>query len=217
VSLTLIIANKAYSSWSLRPWILMRHCGIVFDEIVIPLAQDNTRAELLQFSPSGKCPALRDGDITVWDSLAIIEYLAEMYPDKPLWPKARAARAQARSLAAEMHSSFMGLRGLLPMNMRRAVKKYELTPEASADVARLEQAFKQAKDAFGQSGPFLFSDFSAADAMFAPVVNRLHVYDVTVTPATRAYMDAMMALPAWHEWHAQAQAEPWKIGKYEVA
>ena len=217
MSLTLIIANKAYSSWSLRPWILMRHFEIAFDEIVIPLAQDNTRAELLRYSPSGKCPVLIDGDITIWDSLAIIEYLAEMYPEKPLWPKARAARARARSLAAEMHSGFAGLRGLLPMNMRRAVKRVALTPEASADAARLEQAFQQAREAFGQAGPFLFGDFSAADAMFAPIVNRLHVYDVPVAPATKAYMDAVMTLPAWQEWHTQAQVERWAIPKYEVA
>ncbi len=156
----------------------MRHFGIAFDEIVIPMAQEDTRKEMLRYSPAGKCPALRDGEITVWDSLAIIEYIAESTPDKPLWPKPRAARAQARSLAAEMHSGFMGLRGLLPMNMRRAVKRHELTPEASADVARIEAAFKQARDAFGQAGSFLFGDFSGADAMFAPVVNRLHVYDV---------------------------------------
>ena len=217
MSLTLIIANKAYSSWSLRPWILMRHFEIAFDEIVIPLAQDNTRAELLRYSPSGKCPVLIDGDITIWDLLAIIEYLAEMYPEKPLWPKARAARARARSLAAEMHSGFASLRGLLPMNMRRAVKRVALTPEASADVARLEQAFQQAREAFGQAGPFLFGDFSAADAMFAPIVNRLHVYDVPVAPATKAYMDAVMTLPAWQEWHTQAQVERWAIPKYEVA
>jgi glutathione S-transferase len=216
LSLTLVIANKAYSSWSFRPWILMRHFGIAFDEIVIPMAQEDTRTEMLRYSPAGKCPALRDGEIAVWDSLAIIEYVAESTPDKPLWPKPRAARAQARSLAAEMHSGFMGLRGLLPMNMRRAVKRHELTPEASADVARIEVAFKQARDAFGQAGSFLFGDFSGADAMFAPVVNRLHVYDVAVTAATRAYMDAMMALPAWQDWSAQAQAEPWTIGKYEV-
>ena len=185
MSLTLIIANKAYSSWSLRPWILMRHFEIAFDEIVIPLAQDNTRAELLRYSPSGKCPVLIDGNVTIWDSLAIIEYLAEMYPEKPLWPKARAARARARSLAAEMHSGFASLRGLLPMNMRRAVKRVALTPEASADVARLEQSFQQAREAFGQAGPFLFGDFSAADAMFAPIINRLHVYDVPVAPATK--------------------------------
>ncbi len=217
MTLTLIIANKTYSSWSFRPWILMRHFGIPFSEAVIPLAQDNTRSEILRVSPSGKCPVLHDGDITVWDSLAIIEYLAETYPEKPLWPKPRAARAQARALAAEMHSGFAGLRGLLPMNMRRAVKRRELTPDASADVARLEQAFEQARRAFGQGGAFLFGDFSAADAMFAPVVNRLHVYDVPVAAATRAYMDAVMALPAWQEWQTQAKAEPWTIDKYEVA
>jgi glutathione S-transferase len=217
LSLTLIIANKAYSSWSFRPWILMRQFGIAFDEIVIPLARETTREELLRVSPSGKCPALRDGDLVVWDSLAILEYLAERHPELPLWPKPRAARAEARSLAAEMHSGFMGLRSLLPMNMRRAVKRLELTAEASADVGRLEQAFHDARDAFGEGGSFLFGGFSAADAMFAPVVNRLHVYDVAVTPATRAYMDAMMALPAWAEWQSQAQAEPWTIGKYEVA
>jgi glutathione S-transferase len=216
MSLTLIIANKAYSSWSLRPWILMRHLGIPFCEIVIPLAQESTRAEILRYSPSGKCPVLHDGDLAVWDSLAIIEYLAEIKPELAIWPHARAARAQARALAAEMHSGFMSLRGLLPMNMRREVRRRELSEEASADLARLEQAFGQARAAFGQGGPFLFGDFSASDAMFAPVVNRLHVYDVAVTDETRAYMDRVMALPAWQDWQAQAQAEPWVIGKYEV-
>jgi glutathione S-transferase len=214
---TLVIANKTYSSWSFRPWILMRHFGIAFDEVVLPMAQENTRAEMLRFSPAGKCPALHDGAIVVWDSLAIIEYTAELHPQLPVWPESRAARAQARSLAAEMHSGFMGLRGLLPMNMRRQVTKRELTPEASADIARLEQAFAQARGDFGQAGAFLFGDFSAADAMFAPVVNRLHVYDVAVTPGTRAYMEAMMALPAWQTWSAHAQAETWIIDKYEIA
>ena len=211
---TLVIANKSYSSWS---WILMRHFGIVFDEIVIPMAQENTRAEMLRFSPAGKCSSLHDGKIVVWDSLAIIEYLAEHYPQTAIWPESQAARAQARSLAAEMHAGFLGIRGLLPMNMRRKVKRRELTPEASADVARLEQAFGQARGEFGQAGAFLFGDFSAADAMFAPVVNRLHVYNVAVTPGTRAYMDAMMALPAWQNWSAQAQAETWVIDRYEIA
>ncbi|MGA7383263.1 MAG: glutathione S-transferase family protein, partial [Methylocella sp.] len=181
----LVIANKAYSSWSFRPWILMRHFGIAFDEVVIPMAQENTRAEMLRFSPAGKCPSLQDGKIAVWDSLAIIEYVAELHPRIPIWPRPPAARAQARSLAAEMHSGFAGMRGLLPMNMRREVKKRELTPEARADVARLERAFAQARGEFGQAGSFLFGDFSAADAMFAPVVNRLYVYKVAVTPGTR--------------------------------
>jgi glutathione S-transferase len=194
----------------------MRQFGVPFEEIVIPLAQETTRADILRYSPSGKCPVLHDGDLAVWDSLAIIEYLAEINPELSIWPRARAARAQARALAAEMHSGFMGLRGSLPMNMRREVRRRELSEEVSADLARLEQAFSQARAAFGQGGPFLFGDFSAADAMFAPVVNRLHVYDVAVTDATRAYMDRIMALPAWQAWQTQAQAEPWVIGKYEV-
>jgi glutathione S-transferase len=119
----------------------MRHFGIAFDEIVIPMAQENTRTEMLRFSPAGKCPSLHDGKIVMWDSLAIIEYLAERHPHMPIWPRSQAARAQARSLAAEMHSGFAGMRTLLPMNMRRKVKERELTPEASADIARLEHAF----------------------------------------------------------------------------
>lgn len=217
MTLTLIIANKTYSSWSMRPWILMRHFGIGFDEVVVPLARDETRAEISRYSPSGKCPCLRDGDLVVWDSLAIIEYLAERFPEMPIWPRDRATRAQARSVSAEMHSGFLGLRGHLPMNMRRPVYKRELTPEAAADAERIEQAFAQARDAFGAAGPFLYGDFSAADAMFAPVVNRLHVYGVAVTRATRAYMDAMMALPAWQDWSREACAEEWTIAKYEVA
>jgi glutathione S-transferase len=217
MSLTLIIANKNYSSWSFRPWILMRHLGIVFDEITVPLAQEKTHEEMLRYTPSGKCPALHDGDIVVWDSLAIIEYVAESFLQAPVWPRGRAARAQARALAAEMHSGFAGLRASLPMNMRRKAQKRELSLEAAADVARLESAFAKAHEAFGGAGGFLFGDFSAADAMFAPVVNRLHVYAVDVTAQTRAYMDRIMALPAWQEWAAQAQAEPWVIGKYEIA
>jgi glutathione S-transferase len=216
MDLTLIIANKTYSSWSFRPWILMHHFGIAFDEITIPLAQENTRAEILRQTPSGKCPALRDGAIVVWDSLAIIEYLAETFPRIAIWPRLRAARAQARSLAAEMHSGFANLRASLPMNMRRNVKRLELSQEVAADVARIESASASARAEFGRAGHFLFGDFSAADAMFAPVVNRLHVYDVDVSDGTRRYMNHVMALPAWQEWAAQAQAEPWVIDKYEI-
>ncbi len=195
----------------------MRHFAIPFDEVIIPLAQENTRAEILRHTPSGKCPALHDGEIVVWDSLAIIEYLAESFPQIPVWPRARAARAQARALAAEMHSGFTSLRAALPMNMRRRVEKRELTAEAAADVARLESAFAKAQAEFGGAGGFLFGDFCAADAMFAPVVNRLHVYGADVSAKTRAYMDRIMALPAWREWSVQARAEPWVIGKYEIA
>ena len=215
MSLTLIVANKGYSSWSFRPFILMRHFAIPFDEIAIALGEEETRANILKYSPSARCPALIDGDLTIWDSLAIIEYLAETYPDIPVWPRAHDARAVARSLAAEMHSGFQALRVHLPMNMRRAVKRRELTPEAAADVARIEAAWSDARQRFGAGGDLLFGGFSAADAMFAPVVNRLHIYDVPVSATTRAYMEAVMALPAYRDWQKGAAAETWRIAKYE--
>jgi glutathione S-transferase len=215
MSLTLVIANKAYSSWSFRPFILMRHFGISFAEIVIPLGEERTHAEILRHSPSGKCPALCDGPLTVWDSLAIIEYLAERFPHLPIWPGEPRARATARSLAAEMHSGFAALRANLPMNMRRLPKRRELSPETETDVARIESAWAAARQSFGGGGDFLFGDFSAADAMFAPVVNRLHVYDIAVNAATRLYMDRVIALPAYGDWKKGAEAESWRIGKYE--
>ncbi len=216
MSLTLVIANKAYSSWSFRPFILMRHFDIPFSEVVIPLAQDDTKAAILRHAPSGKCPALRDGDLVIWDLLAIIEHIAELFPDLPIWPRAKAARATARALAAEMHAGFGALRAHLPMNMRRPVKRRELPPEVLADVARVEAAWADARGKFGTGGDFLFGEFCAADAMFAPVVNRFHVYDVPVVAASRAYMDAVMALSAYQDWRADAALESWRIAKYEV-
>jgi glutathione S-transferase len=216
LSLTLVLANKAYSSWSLRPFMVLRHFAIPFDEIVIGLGQERTRADILKHSPSARCPALIDGDLVVWESLAIIEYVAEKYPERAIWPRDRAARAVARSLAAEMHSGFQGLRTHLPMNMRRAVQHRELTPEAAADVARLEEAWADARARFGAGGDFLFGGFSAADAMFAPVVNRLYVYDVPVSATAHAYMRAIMALPVYRDWQRDAEAETLHIAKYEV-
>jgi glutathione S-transferase len=216
VTYTLIIANKAYSSWSFRPWILMRHFGIPFEEVTVPLGRPETRAEILRYSPAGKCPILRDGDRLAWDSLSIMEYVAEAYPDRAIWPRDPAARGEARSLSAEMHSGFMGLRSHLPMNMRRPVRERPLTPEAAADIARIEQAFSLARAEYGADGAFLFGEFSAADAMFAPVVNRLHIYAAPVSPQTHAYMDAVMALPAWRDWSAGAFAELWTIEKFDL-
>ena len=214
--LKLVIANKAYSSWSLRLWILLAHFHVPFEEVVIPLDQPDTRARILEHSPSGKCPALRDGSIEVWESLAIVEYVAELYPNKAIWPRAKAARAHARALASEMHAGFQALRQHCPTQFRRPVRKIALNEAVEADVARIEAAWAHARAKFGKAGPFLFGKFSAADAMFAPVVNRLHTYDVPVSGATRAYMDAVMALPAWKAWIKDAEAEPWRIAKYEA-
>jgi glutathione S-transferase len=215
MTLRLVIANKAYSSWSLRPWIAMKHFAIPFEETVVPLRRAETRAEILKFSPTGKCPALVDGGIVVWESLAIVEYLAESFPDLALWPRDRRARALARSLSHEMHGGFQALRNHCPTQFLRPVKKIALTEEVESDVARIEAAWAGARAAHGAGGPFLFGEFSAADAMYAPVVNRFHTYDVPVSAATRAYMDAIMALPAWKAWIAGAEAEPWRIGDYD--
>jgi len=217
VPLKLVIANKAYSSWSLRPWILLAHFKIPFEEVVIPLDRPETQAMILEHSPTGRVPVLRDGAITVWESLAIAEYVAEIHPERAIWPRGKAARAHARSLANEMHAGFQAMRQHCPMNFRRPARAIALTEAVEADMARIEAAWAHARENFGRAGPFLFGRFSAADAMFAPVVNRFHVYDVPVQPATRAYMDAVMALPAWKGWTADAEAEPWRIEQYEVA
>jgi glutathione S-transferase len=216
VPLKLILANKAYSSWSLRPWILLAQLKIPFEEVIIPMDQPETRASMLKYAPTGKCPSLQDGKIAIWESLAIIEYLAEAYPEKTVWPKGKAARAHARSLASEMHAGFVALRQACPTNFRRPVKAIALSDEVRGDVARIEAAWAHASATFGRGGPFLFGRFSAADAMFAPIVNRFHVYDVSVSTQTRAYMETIMALPAWKAWIADAHAEPWRIGRYDA-
>src|SRR6202046_4536249 len=209
--LKLVIANKAYSSWSLRPWILLAHFKIPFEEIVVPLDLPDTRKRILKHAPTAKCPSLHDGLISVWESLAIVEYVAEKYPDRAIWPKAKAARAHARSLSSEMHAGFQALRQHCPTNFRRPVKKLELTEAVEADVARIEAAWAQARKTFGGPGPFPVGRFTPADAMFAPVVNRLHVYDVKVKKTTRDYMNAIMALPAWKAWIKDAEAEEWRL------
>ncbi len=216
MTLKLIVANKAYSSWSLRPWILLAHFKILFEEVVIPMDRPETRAAMLEYAPTAKCPSLHDGKIAVWESLAIIEYVAEAYRGKAIWPKGKAARALARSLSSEMHAGFTALRQACPTNFRRKVKAVPLSDEVRADVARIEAAFAHARATFGKAGPFLFGRFSAADAMFAPVVNRFHVYDIPVGKPTRAYMEAIMALPAWKAWISDAEAEPWRVEKYEA-
>ena len=212
---TLVIANKAYSSWSMRPWLVMTHFGLPFEEVVVPMGQADTRDTMLRYAPTGKCPSLHRGDIAVWDSLAIIETLADLHPDAPIWPRDPAARAHARSVSAEMHSGFMALRGEAPMNIRRPVRPIALGAAALADAARLCEAITEARTRFGAGGDFMYGAFCAADAMLGPIVNRFHVYGVAVPAPVRAWMDAMMGLPAWRAWARDAAAEPWRLERYE--
>ncbi len=216
MSTRLFIANKAYSSWSMRPWLLMRHFALPFEEVVVPLDLPTTRIDILRHSPTGKLPALAVDGLVIWESLAILEYLAELHPDLPIWPSDRTARAVARTVAAEMHAGFSDLRKACPMNMRRPVRAIPVSDAVRADVERIETIWASARQLYGRGGAFLFGDFSAADAMYAPVVNRLHVYHLARQDASRDYMAAMMALPAWTQWVEGARAEPWFIDRYEA-
>ncbi len=217
MALTLVIGNKNYSSWSMRPWLALKAGNIAFDEVEIPLytgAADKQR--ILKFTPSGKVPVLVDGDVTIWDSLAIIEYAAERFPEAGLWPEDRAARAHARSVSAEMHSGFAALRDECGMNLHRPVGAKTLSTDARADIARIQQSWTECRQRYGKLGPYLFGGFSGADAMYAPVVHRFRTYAVEVTPEVRGYMDAMMALPAFREWTRAGLAETLVIDKFEV-
>ena len=216
MALKLIIGNKNYSSWSFRPWIAMKAAGIPFEEEVISLNADDFKRRVSKISGTGKVPILIDGDVRVWESLAILDYLAETFPQAGLWPAERAARAHARAIAAEMHAGFTALRRECAMNMWRPVMARELSPEVAADVRRVEAIWTDCRTRFGAGGPFLFGAFGAADAMYAPVVSRFHTYAVEVGDVARAYMDAVMALPAWREWHTAALAEPWVLPEDEV-
>lgn len=212
----LFIANKAYSSWSLRPWLLMRHFGLPFEEVVIPLDRPTTRIDILRHSPTGKLPALAAEGLVIWESLAIMDYLADAHPDVAVWPRDRLARAIARTVAAEMHAGYPDLRRACPMNMRRPVRPIATSEAVQADVDRIETVWATTRHGYGAGGPFLFGAFTAADAMFAPVVNRFEIYDLPRKPESRAYMAAMQALPAWQDWLAGARAEPWFIEHYEA-
>ena len=214
---TLAIANKLYSSWSLRPWLLLKQAGIAFDEVLIPLGQPDTRERILKHSPAGRVPVLTDGDVVVWDSLAIAEYAAERWPQAEIWPEERRARALARSISAEMHSGFAALRSACPMNLGKRFGAKDRGEAVTKDVARIEAMWRDARARFGGGGPFLFGAFSAADAMYAPVATRFETYSVPVASDTRAYMDAILSLAAVAEWRAAALEEPWVYGEDEVA
>jgi glutathione S-transferase len=218
MTLKLVIGNKNYSSWSMRPWLAMRANDIPFEEIFIPLYTDNKadKDRILSFSPAGKVPTLIDGDVTVWDSLAILEYLAERFPDKKLWPEDRAQRAHARAISAEMHSGFLPLRSECGMNLHRPIGAIALSADARANVARIEEIWLDCRERYGRRGPYLFGAFTAADAMFAPVVHRFRTYAIEVAPQAKAYMETMMALPAFAEWTQAGLAETLVIAKFET-
>ena len=216
MALTLVIGNKNYSSWSMRPWLMLKGAGLAFEEVSIPLyAGPADKQRILDYAPSGKVPILVDDGVTIWDSLAIMEYLAERFPHAGVWPADRAARALARSISSEMHSGFMAFRNECAMNIHRPVRAKALSADAKSNVARLEEIWIDCRKRYGSGGPFLFGGFSAADAMFAPVVHRLLTYAVDVSAEARVYMAPMIAFAPFKEWTNAALKESWVIEKFE--
>ncbi|NMG22147.1 glutathione S-transferase family protein [Brasilonema bromeliae] len=213
-SLTLVIGNKNYSSWSLRPWLAMKQMGLEFTEIRIPLYQVGSSAQVRRYSPSGKVPVLLHDEITVWDSLAILEYLIEQFPALPWLPLAAKPRAIARSICAEMHSSFANLRQHMPMNIRAYVPGGEVPASVQADITRITTIWHECREAFGMGGNFLFGAFTIVDAMYAPVVTRFITYGVQLDSVCSTYAEAILALPAMQNWIAAAKHETETIESY---
>lgn len=214
--LHLVIANKNYSSWSLRPWMAMSMAGLPFDETIIPLDTPSTKKQIAKHSGGGRVPVLYHGKIKIWETLAILEYLAETFPEKNLWPKNKAARAMARAISNEMHAGFSNLRNACPMNLRRPQKPVVLNEGTRADIARIEEIWRECRKTYGKGGKFLFGKFCIADAMFAPVVSRFESYAVPVAIDTRTYMDAVMATKAFQSWKSAALKESWIVPQDEV-
>ena len=217
--LKLIIGNRAYSSWSMRGWLAVKHSGEEFEEYVVPLFNEEweKRREGDEFAPSlGKVPILWDGGCVVWDSLAIIEFLADRVGRDHFWPSDDSARGMARSMAAEMHSGFSNLRRDLPMNVRKSFTAADLSDEVVDEVERILQLWAQARARFGGTGDYLFGDWCAVDMMFAPVVTRFITYSVPVPPFAASYMKAVLQHPHVAEWIEAAQDEPWVIEQFEV-
>jgi glutathione S-transferase len=214
----LVIGNKNYSSWSLRPYMMLAMAGIAFDEKLIHFGDPAFTKAVRKISGAARVPILLHNGNTIWDSLAIIEYLAETYPKKLVWPKNKKARSLARSAAAEMHSSFGAIRNACPMNLRRPVKLPPggVSEAVQADVARIESLWAQCRKAHGKDGPFLFGKFTAADAMYTPVVARLQTFAIPVKPDTRRYMDAIMKTAAFQTWKTAGLKETWIVPVDEV-
>lgn len=206
--LELAIGDKNLSSWSLRPWLALKQSGLPFRETMVRLGQPDTREKLGSFSPSGLVPVLRHGDLVIWDSLAICEYVNELTPDRTLWPTEAAARAEARAVSAEMHSGFSNLRQVWPMNFARVGMRH-LKPDAvRRDIARIVDIWTSTRRKFGAGGPFLFGRFSIADAMYAPVVSRFMTYGpLDLPPLAAAYVETIFSLPAMLEWGRGAAEE----------
>ena len=216
----LIIGNKNYSSWSLRPWLLLKANGIAFDEVRVPLYQQASKAAIQSHTPAGrarygKVPVLHDGSITVWDSLAICEYAAERWPAICGWPHDVALRARARSISAEMHAGFGTLRSEMPMNCRRPRAPITQGPQLQAEIDRVVEIWTNCRASSPPGGPFLFGTYGIADAMYAPVVLRLSIYAVAMPPSAQAYVDAMLALPALADWVAEARNETEVLAQFE--
>lgn len=213
--LTLIIGNKNYSSWSMRPWVAMTAFGIPFQEVRVLLDQKDTSSKIAEYSACGRVPVLLAGEMTIWDSLAICEYLAEQFPDKHLWPQDVAARATARSVCAEMHSGFAGLRTAMSMNIKAQLPGRGRTAAAQADIGRISEIWEECLSRFGHH-QFLFGDFSIADAYFAPVVMRFRTYGVSLAPALNAYCERVQAHPAVARWITEALAETEVAAKHDA-
>jgi glutathione S-transferase len=206
-TLTLIIGNKNYSSWSLRPWLVLKQVEADFSEIRIPLDMPETRSQILRYSPTGRVPVLQHGTLKIWDSLAICEYLAEQFPESLLWSEDTAARAIARAVSAEMHSGFQQLRKHLPMNCRDRFPNFSFSSEVQSDINRITTLWQTCREQYGTGGHFLFGHFTIADAMFAPVASRFVTYNVPLDAVSQAYVEAIWALPSMKQWLAEAEAE----------
>ena len=210
----IIIGNKKYSSWSLRPWLAMKVLGVDFEEKLSQFDMSTTSEHFYEFSPSKKVPVLIDGEQVIWDSMAILEYLAEIYPEKNWWPKARDKRARARSIAHEMHGGFGAIRDECPMNFGRTPAAIKLSERCQWEFLRLEASWEDALGASG--GPFLFGDFGIADAMYAPVVSRIRTYGIKGGNAWNDYCTTIEALPAYQDWAKAGRAEPWVVKEVEI-
>jgi glutathione S-transferase len=212
----LVVGNKNYSSWSLRPYMVLKSAGIAFDEKLITFGDSKFKSKVQAISSAGLVPVLKHNKIAVWDTLAIAEYIAETWPKKQLWPKNKAARAMARSVSAEMHSGFRSLRSACPMNIRRQPKAIVLSDAVHADVKRIEQIWTSCRKKFGKGGLFLFGRFSIADAMFTPVASRFRTFDIKVSPVAQAYAQALLNTAAYKSWETDALKEPWIVPEDEV-